>query len=64
MDTFVKRENEMWKTPAKERIHTRIVSASAVKRKLDLLSVCPPTHTEDVQAPINYYTAIILITEM
>ncbi len=30
----------MWKMPAKERIQTRIVSASAVKRVLDLLSVC------------------------
>ncbi len=39
MDTFVKGENEMWKMPAKERIQTRIVSASAVKRVLDLLSV-------------------------
>ncbi len=34
----------MWKIPAKERIQTRIVSASAVKRVLDLLSVCPATH--------------------
>ncbi len=50
MDTFVKGENEMWKMPAKKRIQTRIVSASAVKRVLDLLSVCPATHTEDVQA--------------
>ncbi len=31
MDTFVKGENEMWKMPAKERIQTRIVAASAVK---------------------------------
>ncbi len=44
MDTFVKGENEMWKMPAKKRIQTRIVSASAVKRVLDLLSVCPATH--------------------
>ncbi len=46
MDTFVKGENEMWKMQAKERIQsqTRIVSASAMKRVLDLLSVCPPTH--------------------
>ncbi len=44
MDKFVKGENEMWKMPAKERIQTRIVSASAVKRLLDLLSVCPATH--------------------
>ncbi len=35
MDTFVKGENEMWKIPAKERIETRIVTASAVKRVLD-----------------------------
>ncbi len=34
----------MWKMPEKERIQTRIVSASAVKRVLDLLSVCPATH--------------------
>ncbi len=34
----------MWKMPEKERIQTRIVSASAVKRELDLLSVCPATH--------------------
>ncbi len=38
MDTFVKGENEMGKIPAKKRIQTRIVSASAVKRVLDLLS--------------------------
>ncbi len=44
MDKFVKGENEMWEMPAKERIQTRIVSASAVKRELDLLSVCPTTH--------------------
>ncbi len=45
MVTFVKgKKNEMWKMPAKKRIQTRIVSASAVKRVLDLLSVCPPTH--------------------
>ncbi len=35
MDKFVKGENEMWKMPAKERIQTRIVSASALKRVLD-----------------------------
>ncbi len=40
MDTFVKGENEMRKMPAKKRIQTRIVSASAVKRGLDILSVC------------------------
>ncbi len=34
----------MWKMPAKKRIQTRTVSASAVKRVLDLLSVCPATH--------------------
>ncbi len=55
MDTFVKGENEIWKMPAKERIQTRIV-ASVVKRVLDFqhqLSVCPATHTEDVQAKRN-----------
>ncbi len=46
MDKFVKRENEMWKMPAKKRIQTRLVSASAVKRVLHLLSVCPATHLE------------------
>jgi len=40
---------------ATEHIQTRIVSASAVKRVLDI---------EDVQAKGNYYAAIILITEM
>ncbi len=44
MDTFVKKENKMGEMPAKKRIQTRIVSASAVKRVLDLLSVCPVTH--------------------
>ncbi len=44
MDKFVNEENEMWKMPAKERIQTIIVAASAVKRKLDLLSVCSATH--------------------
>ncbi len=43
----------MWKMPAKKRIQTRIVTASAVKRELDLLSVCPATHLEDVQAKKN-----------
>ncbi len=42
MDSFVKGEKEMWKMPAKERIQTRIVAASAVKRVLDVLSVPPP----------------------
>ncbi len=67
MDTFVKGENEMWKMATKKRIQTRIVSASAVKRVLGLLSVCPPTHLKmfrHKETPINYYTAIILITEM
>ncbi len=56
----------MWNMPAKERIQTRIVSASAVKRVLDFrhrLSVCPATHTEDVQVkkpPIGYYAAVLL----
>ncbi len=53
MDKFVKGENEMWKMPAKERIQTRTVAAAALKRVLDLLSVCPATHTEDVQAKRN-----------
>ncbi len=48
MDTIVKGENEMWKMPAKECIQTRIVSASAVKRVLDLLSVFPHS-LEDVK---------------
>ncbi len=67
MDTFVKRENEMWKMPEKKRIQTRIVSASAVKRVMDLLLVCPTTHLKmfrEKETPINYYAAIILITEM
>ncbi len=67
MDKFVKGENEMWKMPAKKRIQTRIVSASAVKRMLNLLSVCAATHLKmfkQKEMPINYYAAIILITEM
>ncbi len=67
MDTFVKGENEMCKMPAKKRIQTRIVSASAVKRVLDILSVCLATHFKmfrQKETPINYYAAIILITEM
>ncbi len=47
MNKLVKGENEMWKMPAKKRIQTRLVSASALKRVLDLLSVCHPL--EDVQ---------------
>ncbi len=43
MDTFVKGENEMQKMPAKERIQTRIVSASAVKRVLDFRFAPPFT---------------------
>ncbi len=62
MDKFVNGENEMWKMPAKERIQTRIVTASAVKRVLDFRFA--PCHSlEDVQvkeAPIGYYAAIIL----
>ncbi len=53
--------------PTKERIQTRIVSASAVKRVPDLFSVCPPTHLKSSgkkETPINYYTAIIRITDM
>ncbi len=47
MDKFVKGENEMWKMPVKERIQTRIVAASAVKRVLD--SRFAPRHSlEDV----------------
>ncbi len=34
----------MWIMPAKERIQTRIVSASAVKRVMNFLSVCPAAH--------------------
>ncbi len=55
MDTFVKGENEMWELPAKERIETRIVSASALKRELDFrhrLSVSSATDT-DVQVKKN-----------
>ncbi len=46
----------MWKMLAKESIQTRIVTASAVKRVLDFWhrhSVCPATHTEDIQAKRN-----------
>ncbi len=56
----------MWKMPAKERIQTRIVAASAVKRVLDYqhqLSVCPTTHLKmfrQEKTPIGYYAAIIL----
>ncbi len=49
-------ESKCGRIPAKKRIQTRIVSASAVKRVLDLLSV--------KETPINYYAAIILITEI
>ncbi len=35
MDAFVKGEKGMLKMPAKERIQTRIVAASAVTRVLD-----------------------------
>ncbi len=38
MDTFVKWENEMWKMQAKERIQTRIVTASAFIVLLLILS--------------------------
>ncbi len=54
----------MWKMPAKKHIQTRIVSASAVKRVLDLLSVCPAAHLKMFRQKRNYYAAIILITEM
>ncbi len=56
----------MRKMPAKERIQTRIVAASAVKRVLDFrhqLSVCPATHLKmfrQKETPIGYYAAIIL----
>ncbi len=63
MYTFVKGENEMWKMPAKKRIQTRIVSASAVKRVLDLLmfrKLC----SDKKETPVNYYAAILLFTEM
>ncbi len=53
MDTFVKGENEMWKMPAKERIQTRIVSASAVKREKDLLSIFPDTHLKMLRQKRN-----------
>ncbi len=62
MDTFVKGENEMWKMPAKERIQTRIVAASAVKRVLDF-RFAPRHSLEDVQVKRNthrLYAAIIL----
>ncbi len=62
MDKFVKGENEMWKMPAKERIQTSIVIASAVKRVLDFWFA--PRHSlEDVQGKKKhpyYYAAIIL----
>ncbi len=55
----------MCKMSAKERVQTRMVSASAVKTVLDFrhqLSVCLATQTEYVQPkpPISYYTTIIL----
>ncbi len=60
MDTFVKGENEMWKMPAKERIQTRIVTASAVKTVLDFrhrFSVRPATYLNmfrQKETPIGY----------
>ncbi len=58
MDKFVKGENEMWKMPAKERIQTRIVSASAVKSAGLLASTFGlPRHSlEDVQVKRNTHT--------
>ncbi len=53
----------MWKMPAKERIQTRIVAASAVKRVLDFQhqpSVCPPHSKIFEETTIGYYAAIIL----
>ncbi len=45
MDKFVKRENEMWKMPAKEHIQTRIGAEKRVQDFQHQLSVCPPaTH--------------------
>ncbi len=48
----------MWKMLAKERIQTRIVAASAVKRVLDFrhqLSVCPATHLKMFRQKINIH---------
>ncbi len=66
MDKLVKGENEMWKMPAKEHIQTKIVSASAVKRVLGFRFAQPPTSrcSGKKETHINYYAAIILITEM
>ncbi len=58
MDKIVKGENEMWKMSVKERIQTRKVFASAVKRLLDVFFGFKK------ETPISYYAAIILITEM
>ncbi len=44
MDKIVKGENEMWKMSVKERIQTRKVFASAVKRLLDVFSVSKKKH--------------------
>ncbi len=67
MDKFVKGENEMWKMPAKERIQTSIVAASAVKRLLDFrhqLSVCPATHLKMFRQKEATTQQSSLITEM
>ncbi len=45
----------MWKMPAKKRIQTRIISASSVKRVLNLLSVCPATHLKMFRQKRNTY---------
>ncbi len=66
MNKFVKGENEMWKMPATERIQTRIVAASAVKRVLDF-RFAPRHSLEDVQVKRNTHTTTqqsSLITEM
>ncbi len=63
MDTFVKGENELCKMPAKKRIQTRIVSASAVKRESwTYFRFAPPLTLRcsgKKETPINYYAAII-----
>ncbi len=48
----------MWKMSAKKRIQRRLVSASAVKRVLDLLSVCPATHLKMVTEKSNTHNLL------
>ncbi len=53
----------MWKMPAKKRIQTRIVSASAAKRVLDFrhwLSVCPATHLKMFRQKRNTHKLLTL----